>query len=680
MSIRLHNVEVNAPDNKNKKLLKQMDITLEKGSITLLVGHTGSGKSTLLQVLAGIVEPDSGAIYLDEQPMWHKGKVAPSLLLRLGLTFQFPEQQLFARSVEQEFLYSLRPYRLSAEERERRIRAACAEFDPDGVFAMERSPFSLSGGQQRRLALATTFAAAPDWLLMDEPTAGMEAAAVGDLLRLIRRSERPMGGYVIATHDLDTFLPLADRVIVLAGGAVAADGTPEAVCRRPELLQAAGVGLPSCAEAAQALERIGGIVIPPDTLTPERAAAAIAEALRARTSAGAAAQPASMAALAGAGSPTWAAAACGSAALAAPAAAAPAASPGAANAQPHAAAPLSPPFEANAAIIADMPSATPDVFRAAPCAEASPSSPGPSNVQPSAADSSVLPRAASPLSSAGPSGAMPSTDTSPKSLGAASVQAEEDALPPRAAWHRVDPRAKWMLYVLLVIAAMLQHHWTGLAAAAVPVLLGFIGLPRMVIRGGVKVARSFVIFMIVSVALAGLQISFEPSPFTLGFDTQRAAETVLNVSRLLLVVVAGYWFAVTTPYGQMVQGLGWVLKYLKKVKIPVDSFALAVSLIFRFLPLILREWQRFSTIVRARGKASLRPGAVRMRDIPALVVPLLLSLFYKAEEMTMAMELKRMGGQPLTAQKHMLNWAKRDTVTVLAGVVCFILLAIWSGR
>lgn len=550
MSIALQNIQINAPDDPDQELLKDICFELSEGSVTVLIGHSGSGKSTLLQVMAGIVEPASGVITLDDQPLWHKRKVDQAHLLRLGLIFQFPEQQLFASSIRGEFAYSLRPYRLTADEREQRIRAACADLDPHGVFALERSPFGLSGGEQRRLALATTFATAPDWLLMDEPTAGLEAAAVRELLRIIRGRER--GGYVIATHDLDTFLPLADRVLVLDHGELVFDGSPEALCRAPELLTRAGVGLPSCVEAAQALAR-RGIAIAPDLLAPELAAPAILKALRERSSASPAAAPQA---------------------------------------------------------------AAPQHARVAPA-------------------------------------------------------------PPQAAWLARDPRAKWLLYLLLVIGTMQLQVWSGLAASALLLSLSCLGLPRAAIRGSWKIAVPFLIFMFMSIVLAGLEWRAEAAgQFPLGFALERAWSAAFVLTRLFLILMAGYWLAVSTPYGQLVQGLNWALSFFRKMKLPVESFALAVSLLFRFIPLILREWQRFSAIVRARGKAAIRPGMVRMRDIPALVVPLLLAMFHKAEQMTVAMEMKKIDGKQQLLKKSTLSWQAKDTLLVVWSVVVFGVLMV----
>ncbi|WNR44110.1 ATP-binding cassette domain-containing protein [Paenibacillus roseipurpureus] len=540
MSIILDNVGVTAPDSPDVTLLRDISFTLQEGSMTLLIGHAGSGKSTLLQVLSGLLHPHAGTITLDEQPVWLKPtKADAKQLLRFGLTFQFPEQQLFARSIRQEFAYSLRPYKLSAEERERRIHEATDRLDPHGVFAMDRSPFALSGGEQRRLALATTFATAPGWLLMDEPTAGLEAAAVRELLRMLRGHR---GGLVVATHDLDTFFPLADRVLVLAHGELVFDGSPQELCRAPEVLARAGVGLPSCAEASQDLARVG-IAIAPDLLTPTAAASAILSALRREG---------------------------GSASAAA---AQPAAARAASTAQPQ--------------------------------------------QQPAA----------------------------------------------QAGWLRRDPRAKWLLYLLLAIGSMGQQGWGSLALAAALVGCAFIGLPHSVVRGIRKIAVSYAIFLLFSVALAGLEVS----PW--GYSAENAWSTTFILARLFVVLLAGYWLAMSTPYGQLVQGLNWALQYLHRWKVPVASFSLAVSFLFRFIPLILREWQQFSTIVRARGKASVRPGSVRVRDIPALVVPLLLAMFHRAEQMTVALEMKQIDGMTLLLRKCTLQWQRADTILAVCALL-----------
>jgi energy-coupling factor transport system ATP-binding protein len=587
MSLALKKLAVAAPDDRSRLLLLGLDLELRNGTVTLLIGRTGSGKSTLLQTLAGIRPPTAGEVMLDGQPLWRRGRVDSSLLLRLGLTFQFPEQQLFARSVQGEFDYSLRPFRLDAAERESRIKRATSAFDPNGtVFERGRSPFSLSGGEQRRLALATTHAVIRDgdWLLMDEPTAGLEAAATAELLEWIRsRRGDTKGGIVIATHDLDTFFPLADRVIVLHNGVITADSPPAALCLSPESLLQAGVGLPSCIVAAQAFAHVG-LPLSADLLTPEAAAQAI-----------------------------------------------------------------------EAVLLGERPA-----------------------------------RRSEDAGITDASGAIAEPDGVPKlehpGLSGQSRQAKQLeqpdghqlAVPPPVAvpvWYRLDPRAKWLFYVVFVIGTMLQQQLIGLLVAALPLAASFLGLPASVLRGGFRFARPFVLFALLSIALSGIDGFGGSGIIPLQFSQERAQLTALNMLRLLLVTFASFWLTAATPYGSMMQGLSTLLKPGRRLKLPVEAFTLAVSLIFRFIPIVITEWQRFSAVVRARGKAAVKPDTVRVRDVPALVVPLLLSLFHRAEAMTVGLELKKAGSRIPTVRSATLIWSRLDSIYT-AGTLMLLLVLI----
>ncbi|MCP1309695.1 ATP-binding cassette domain-containing protein [Paenibacillus tyrfis] len=575
MPLTLHNVSAAAPDDPSRRLLSDINLTFEDGTVTLLVGRTGSGKSTLLHLLAGMRPPSSGDIRLDDEPLWLRNRVIQTLFLRLGLTFQFPEQQLFARSLRQEFGYSLRPYGLTAMEKERRIQSACEDLGLGAAFDPDRSPFALSGGQRRRLALATTIATSPDWLLMDEPTAGLESAAAKELLRYVQARKAAKGGMIIATHDLDLFLPLADRVIVLDRGTIAADDTPAALCGNPEPFVQAGVGLPSCVLLSHALARNGIAVMDEGKLSPGDLADAIAERLKERRKV---------------------------------------------------------------------------AVKSAPHAE----HPDGKWQTESLSDESALYAPLSPQSQA-------------------AGLSEESAQPPAAAkslWYRLDPRTKWLLYLLIVIGTMLQSSWLGLACAALPIAAAYIGLSRSALLGAVKLLKPLAWFMLISVGLAGLEWTASGSFPFVGFSLEHSLTTGLNVFRLFLITLASYWFAAATPYGRMVQGLAWGLGYAKRLKLRTDSFALAVSLMFKFIPLIVREWQRFSDIVRARGKAAIRPGAVRGRDMPALVVPLLLALFHRAEEMTSALEMKKIGRQnALLGHTESLRLTRADGIAIVSSLL-----------
>lgn len=267
---------------------------------------------------------------------------------------------------------------------------------------------------------------------------------------------------------------------------------------------------------------------------------------------------------------------------------------------------------------------------------------------------------------------------------ASSIKTEDDPkLFPNTLTHSgglygvMDPRLKWILYILLVTAAMLQQRWLGLTLTLVPVVAALAVLPRQTLAGCMKLMKPLLFFFIISTALSGTTLSTEGGGLHFGFSLMQAEGTLLNVYRLFIVTLASLWFSLTTPYGRMVEGLNWVLGIGKKIRLPVASFALAVSLIFRFIPMIWSEWQRFSLIVRARGKAALRPNTVRIRDLGPMVIPLLMALFQRAEDMTIAMEMRKvrehstLGGRSL-----LLVWSKRDTWISMAGLIVFVLL-IW---
>ncbi|WP_135554017.1 ATP-binding cassette domain-containing protein [Paenibacillus cymbidii] len=278
MPIELNDVTVRRDDDpQDHPILSQITCLLEDRRLTLLVGQTGSGKTTLLRALAGLAEPSAGSVSYDGSPLWRRGKPDRELLLRSAIAFQFPEHQLFAPTLQREFDYSLHPYRLDAEERRRRVAAAMTEQRLPAAW-LETSPFTLSGGEKRRAAQATVTAAEAPWLLLDEPTAGLDAASAAQLTAWLAHAKSRCG-IVLSTHDLDALFPVADRILVLREGRIVADTTPEALYADPQPLVDAGVGLTGAMETAMAL-RAAGVRVPPGSATPERMADAIVETLR----------------------------------------------------------------------------------------------------------------------------------------------------------------------------------------------------------------------------------------------------------------------------------------------------------------------------------------------------------------------------------------------------------------
>lgn len=566
--MELKNICVRVPGENKRTLLDQITVTLRRGEVTLLLGCTGSGKTTLLQTMAGLRTPDSGVIRLEGEPMWRDGRVPQSVLLQTGLVFQFPEQQLFAHDIKREMLYSLRPYRLNEDDCEQQIEDSLAHWDPprgdqgERRFHLERSPFALSGGEKRRLGLALGDVTKPHWRLLDEPSAGLEAQSMKLLLDSLDKQRMAGGAAVIATHDLDTFLPYADRVLLLKEGRLIADVTPLELHAHPELLLQAGMGLPPSMRLAEQL-RAAGIAFPYPAMTAEEMAEAI---IRSGGQKAAAAE--------------------------------------------------------HMHDTKEMPEAIPDYDDSAQFQ------------QPTAA-----------------------------------------SVPSNEAYSALDPRLKWVLYVLLVTAAMLQQDWLGLTLTLIPVAGALAVLPRQMLTGCIKLMKPLILFFVLSTALSGSTITTGEGGIQLGFSWIQAEGTLLNLYRLFIVTLASLWFSLTTPYGRMVEGLNWVFAYGRKIKLPVASFALAVSLIFRFIPMIWSEWQRFSLIVRSRGKAALKPNTVRIRDLGPLIIPLLMALFQRAEDMTIAMEMRKVReNAALGARSSLLVWSRRDTRIGIIGLLVFALL------
>ncbi|TLS52745.1 ATP-binding cassette domain-containing protein [Paenibacillus antri] len=273
MTLRVNNLAVAGTDLPDRMIVRDVSFAAEDRAITLVVGRSGSGKSTLLRAMAGLTPPSVGNVTFDERPLWNGNRPDRKILQETALAFQFPEHQLFAPTVQGEFDYSLRPYRLPAEESAKRISSALESHNlPPAITSI--SPFQLSGGQKRRVALATIMATRTPWLFLDEPSAGLDGHALARFTAELSEWKSRCG-IVLATHDLDAFLPIADRVVVLRDGELVADVASDTLAAQPELLLSSGVGLPEAMFAASMLCR-AGVPVPPSALTPERMAEAIA--------------------------------------------------------------------------------------------------------------------------------------------------------------------------------------------------------------------------------------------------------------------------------------------------------------------------------------------------------------------------------------------------------------------
>ncbi len=236
--------------------LKDMSFTIQDGEFVGIIGHTGSGKSTLIQHLNGLIKPDTGTVIVDEIDLSDKNANLKEVRRRVGLVFQYPEYQLFEETVAQDIGFGPRNLGLSKEEIDRRVRAAVADVGlPESC--LERSPFDLSGGQKRRVAIAGVLAMEPSVLILDEPTAGLDPTGREEILSLTAKWRQGGRTIVMVSHSMDDVARYADRILVLNQGRLAMQGTPRQVFSRQRELVKMGLDVPEVSKLCAALRERG---------------------------------------------------------------------------------------------------------------------------------------------------------------------------------------------------------------------------------------------------------------------------------------------------------------------------------------------------------------------------------------------------------------------------------------
>ncbi len=255
------------------KAIDDMNFSVERGEFIGIIGHTGSGKSTLMQHLNGLLKPTSGQVLLDGVDMHHDKKFTRQARFRVGLVFQYPEYQLFEETVYKDIAFGPKNMGLKPEEIDRRVRES-AKLVGLTEKQLEVSPFDLSGGQKRRVAIAGVIAMEPEVLILDEPTAGLDPASRAEILENIQAYRRAKNATIMmVSHSMNDVARLTDRLLVLCGAKIAMDGPPAQVFTRADELLEMGLDIPDITRVFLRLKQMGLPLEPVYTL--EQAVAAV---------------------------------------------------------------------------------------------------------------------------------------------------------------------------------------------------------------------------------------------------------------------------------------------------------------------------------------------------------------------------------------------------------------------
>lgn len=543
------------------------------GELTLVAGCAGSGKSTLLQLLAGLRPAESGSIG-EWRGREQRTLERRELLATSSYVHQNPEQMFFLPTVREEILYSLQKRKLPPQEKQERLVWSSTRCGIREEL-WERSAFTLSGGEKRRTALAAAAALRQPWLLLDEPTAGLDpvmaASLAGELAEWTREQGRAGGGIIIASHELDLFLPLADRVVLLRDGSVGGQWSPQELLKDPSPLSEAGLGVPDCIRLAT----LAGA----DSLAAEAIARSLAEKVEAVYS----------------------------------------------------------------------------------------------------AMSGQQDEAESGKSLTSEPGKLLGNTTGPAIV-------EEELATPGALQRQsgqktrltrltgLDPRTKWLLYALFSLSLLISPHWgvTALGGVAVAALGLAAGIPP---KRWLKPVFAFGAFILAAFVISGVELNFaggQTSPMHVGFSWEQGQITLKRLTPLLPVLAGGVLFNILTPPLSIQKGLEELLRRIPFIRNAGDTIGLAVALLFRFIRFLPGELGRMALLASVRGRPGTgNPGKLKLRQLPAFFIPLILSMLHHAEELSFALAARGYGRKGAKRTKAApLRWQRSDGTACLAGVLC----------
>lgn len=527
-------------------------LTLQTGRIIVLLGPNGAGKSRLLEIAAGLLEAEGIAANYGGAPVPPRrggGAARSSGLLAYSYACQSPEEQLFARSVEGELDYVLRPYGLSAEQRRQAGLNALRAVGWDASW-LARDPYAMSGGERRRTALVSALAPPAAWLLLDEPTAGLDAWGCDGLAESLAVERRKGRGILLVSHDPDWALPLADELLLLGSDGRIRHCEREALLEHPDWWEEMGLRQPASYSAARAAWNNG------------------VEEARA-----------------------W------------------------------------------------------DIAAVAECVGSAQAITGNGSV---AARFAVWPR---------PTEADDAINTNKSDGHRSPSGVRRDRL------SRFDPRAVWLGYASLSLAMFAAPGWIGLASSAV-LTAAIVVLARLPLRAYKAPIMAFAAFAVASTILSGLTgNSGAPGQWWHADDSWA---TFRSFAKTWLVLVLGIGLPAAIQPLRLRRALAQVLPRRGAAGRRTQRLVLTVTLLLRFVPQLMAEWERYARIAIARGKDTAKSPAAWLRRLRSTAVPFMLSLFRMGETVTLALESRGIGRRDAPTDAERLRWQARDSLLLAA--------------
>lgn len=254
-----------------KVALNNINLTIDKGDFVAVIGHTGSGKSTLIQHINGLMTPTSGSVMVDDIDINKDKANLIEIRKKVGIVFQYPEYQLFEETIEKDIAFGPKNLHLSEEEIHERVKSSMEMVELDYKKFKDKSPFDLSGGQKRRVAIAGVIAMKPNVLILDEPTAGLDPKGRDEILDQIKKLHDEYNmTIIIVSHSMEDVAKIANTVVVMNNGEIVLKGTPKEVFKQSDLLESIGLGVPQVTYLMKALKK-KGFNVSEDAYTIEQA-------------------------------------------------------------------------------------------------------------------------------------------------------------------------------------------------------------------------------------------------------------------------------------------------------------------------------------------------------------------------------------------------------------------------